>query len=249
VGDEGVGGVAVGSLGVPLDEGRSSDNVACGCLIGSDAPSSAVAGSHEGSHDVLVVFLSPSGCADARAARASAKARGNSRPRFSARRKIPAAALGLKKNLSGTVSNSTSANDEDASPPLGHSEVTTVQHSPGEVVKPDVAQRADHDGEITSVGGTEQAGDVLNDDPPGWSNKLIGTAGELEEQPGSFSCEPCASAGDAEVLAQLREASTENVNAGVGAPTPVPIRIVPISSCRGSSIISSDHPHASEASI
>jgi hypothetical protein len=68
-------------------------------------------------------------------------ATGNSRPRFSARRKIPAAALGLKKNLPGTAPSSTSASDEDASPPLGHSEVSAVQHSPGEIVKPDVAQR------------------------------------------------------------------------------------------------------------
>jgi hypothetical protein len=143
---------------------------------------------------------------------ASANAIGNSRPRFSARRKIPAAALGLKKNRSGTLSSSTSANDEDASPPLGHSEVTAVQHSPGEVVKPDVPQRADHDGEISSVGGTEQAGDVLNDDPSSRSNKLIGAAGELEEQPGSFPGESGSSSGDGEVLAG--ESSAEKINGG-----------------------------------
>lgn len=94
----------------------------------------------------------------ASAARASRKGRGNSLARFSARRKIPAAALGLKKNRSGTVSNSTSGNDEDTSPPLGHSEVSAVQHSPGEVVKPDVGQRRENDREVPSVSSSARRG-------------------------------------------------------------------------------------------
>jgi hypothetical protein len=143
---------------------------------------------------------------------ASFSEEGSSLPRFSARRKIPAAALGLKQNRSGAVSNSTSANDEDASAPLGHSEVSAVQHSPGEVVKPDVAQRPQNDREISSTGGTEQAGDVLNNDPSAWANKLICDPGELEEQPGSLACEPCSPSGDAEVLARLREASAEKID-------------------------------------
>jgi hypothetical protein len=49
-------------------------------------------------------------------------------------------------------------------------------------VKPDVAQRADHDCEISSTLGTEQAGDVLNDDPAARSNKVVGAASELEEE-------------------------------------------------------------------
>jgi hypothetical protein len=49
-------------------------------------------------------------------------------------------------------------------------------------VKPDVAQRPDHDREISSVVGSEQAGDVLNDDPSScWNNPICDT-GELEEQ-------------------------------------------------------------------
>ena len=144
---------------------------------------------------------------------ADAKAGGNSRPRALARRKIPAAALGLKKNLSGTSSNSTSANDEDASPPLGHSEVTAVQHSPGEIVKPDVPQRADHDREISATGGTEQAGDVQNEDPSARSNKLIGNPCELEEKAGALAGESSPPAGSADVLA--RESACEQINAGV----------------------------------
>jgi hypothetical protein len=76
---------------------------------------------------------------------------GNSRPRFSARRKIPAAALGLKKYLGATVSSSTSAKDENAAPSLGHSEVSAVQDSPGEVVKPELGQRRENDTEIPST--------------------------------------------------------------------------------------------------
>jgi hypothetical protein len=167
----------------------------------------------EGVDDVLIVFLPSSWCADARAVRASAKACGDSRPRFSARRKIPAAALGLKKNRSGTVSSSTSANDEDASPPLGHSEVSAVQHSPGEVVKPEVAQRREYDGEVSSrsvLRAGKESGNVLKEDPSAWANKLICDAGEFEEESGSLAGETGAASGNTEVLAG--EASAEEVD-------------------------------------
>jgi hypothetical protein len=153
-------------------------------------------------------------------------ASGSSRPRFSARRKIPAAALGLKKNLSGTRSSSTSANDVNAPPPLGHSEVTAVQHSPGEVVKPDVGQRTENNCEISSTVGTEQAGDVLNDNPACRSNKVVGNAGELEEESRSLSLEACAASGDGEVLAG--ESSAEkvdgmNMSSGLIPDPPLPL--------------------------
>lgn len=171
--------------------------------------------SSEGVGDEILVVLLPSpGCADARSARASAKACGNSLPRFSARRRIPAAALGLKKNLSGTVSRSTSGNDEDTAPTLGDSEVTAVQHSPGEVVKPDVAQRPQNDCEISATGGTEQAGDILKEEPSSRSNKLVGNAGELEEQDGSVVGESSSLASDAESL--TGRASTEEINTAGG---------------------------------
>jgi hypothetical protein len=50
-------------------------------------------------------------------------------------------------------------------------------------VKPEVAQRTDHDCEISSTGGTEQAGDILNNDPSAWAYKLICEPGEFEEEP------------------------------------------------------------------
>jgi len=68
---------------------------------------------------------------------------------LAARLMIPAAAFGLKKNLGGASATSTSGKDENAAPTLGHSEVSAIQHSPGEVVKPELAQRREYDGEIS----------------------------------------------------------------------------------------------------
>jgi hypothetical protein len=79
-------------------------------------------------------------------------------------------------------------------------------------VKPDVAQRPENDCEISSTGGREQAGDVLNEQPSSRSNKLIGDTGELEEQARPLPGETSASTGNAEILAG--EAATENINGG-----------------------------------
>jgi hypothetical protein len=107
---------------------------------------------------------------------------GRARPRLSARRKIPAAAFGLKKNRSGTVPCRTSGNDEDASPPLGHTEVSAVQHSPGEIVKPELGQRRENDSEIPAVVAGKKSGYVLKDDPASVPNKVIGNPCEGEEK-------------------------------------------------------------------
>jgi hypothetical protein len=82
---------------------------------------------------------------------AASKCSGNFFPRFSARRKIPAAAFGLKKYFGATLSSSTSRKDEDAPPSLWHSEVSAVQHSPGPVQKPEFGQRRENDGEISPM--------------------------------------------------------------------------------------------------
>lgn len=108
-------------------------------------------------------------------------------------------------------------------------------------MKPDVAQRPENDSEISATVGSEQAGDVLKEEPSAWANKLICDSGELEEESGPGAGQSGSSSGDGEVLAGA--SATEKVKAGVGAPTPVPILIVPISFSRGSSIISSDQPY------
>jgi hypothetical protein len=89
--------------------------------------------------------------APATLASAAANCGGNVFPRRSARRKIPAAALGLKQYLSGTSASSTSAKEVDAPPPLGHAEVSAVQDSPSEVVNPEVGQRRENEGEISAA--------------------------------------------------------------------------------------------------
>jgi hypothetical protein len=76
-------------------------------------------------------------------------------------------------------------------------------------VKPEVAQRPYHDPEISSTVGSEQAGDVLNDDPSTGSNKLACDSGELEEQSAALTCESRSSTGNADVLAG--EPSNESV--------------------------------------
>lgn len=69
-------------------------------------------------------------------------------------------------------------------------------------MKPELGQRRENDGEIASLLGGKKSGNVLDEDPPSGWNKLIGAAGELEEETGAFPCfESCASSGDGEVLA------------------------------------------------
>jgi hypothetical protein len=70
----------------------------------------------------------------ATAASANAKRTGNVFPRFSARRRIPAHALGLKKYRSGSGSGSKMSDKEDTLASLGHSEELSVQHSPCEAI-------------------------------------------------------------------------------------------------------------------
>jgi hypothetical protein len=123
---------------------------------------------------------------------------------------MPAAALGLKENLGGQSATSTSGKDEDAPPPLGHSEVSAVQHSPGEVVKPALGQRRENDGEISAVVRGKESGNVLNEDKPSGANKLVSEPHELEEESGSLACESSASAGDREILAG--ETGSEETN-------------------------------------
>jgi hypothetical protein len=97
---------------------------------------------------------------------------------------------------------------------LGDSEVSAVQHSPGEVVKPDVGQRREYDGEIASAVGGKKSGNVLNEDIPSGPNKVVGCSDELEEEPAALALEPGPLAGDGEVLAG--EAAEGEVDSSVG---------------------------------
>lgn len=131
-------------------------------------------------------------------------------PRSCARLMIPAAAFGLKKNRSGTVANSTSGKDENAPPSLGHSEVSAVQHSPSEVVKPELGQRRENDSEISSAVRGKESGYVLNEEPPAISEKSVCDSGCLEEEAAPFSRESLPRTRDGEVLAG--EAAGDDTN-------------------------------------
>jgi hypothetical protein len=161
--------------------------------------------------EVGVELRSPSGPVVATADSACLRCGGSSRPLLSARRKIPAAALRLKKYLGATLSSSTSAKDENSAPSLGHSEVSAVQDSPGEVVKPELGQRRENDGKIPSALGGKESGYVLNEDIPSGLYKLICDPRELKEETAAGSIESGSFAGDAEVL--TGEPSAEEINA------------------------------------
>ena len=174
--------------------------------------------------EVEVVFLSASGDADALADGASSgegscdarclsarsSASGMSRPRLPARLKIPAAAVELKKNLGAATSTSTSGKDEDTPPSLGNSEESAVQHSPGAVVKPELGQRREKDGEISSVVAGKESGNVLDEDEPSGSNKFISKPRKLEEQARSLARQSGPATSDREILA--RETTAQQID-------------------------------------
>ncbi|MEN9418397.1 MAG: hypothetical protein RI988_2017, partial [Pseudomonadota bacterium] len=75
---------------------------------------------------------------------------GSSRPRRSARRRIPRQAVALKKYRGGTLPASSSVSDnEHTAASLGHSEVLSVQHSVGEAI-PEVFQRPEDGTKVPS---------------------------------------------------------------------------------------------------
>jgi hypothetical protein len=95
---------------------------------------------------------------------------------------------------------------------LGDSEESAVQHSVGDVVKPEVGQRRENDSEISATVRGKESGYVLDEDESSRPNKFIGDSHELVEQAAALSFEPGALAGDGEVLAG--ESSAEEIDVG-----------------------------------
>lgn len=155
---------------------------------------------------------------DASAVSAEANGSGRARLRFSARRRIPRAALGLKKNLRGTL-RSRMADKEDTTPSLCHSGPSSVQHSVGDAI-PQFPQRPDDGAHDPAVGGDaptgalglahgrQEAKDVLADDPCG--AELGHDPVHLPPQPATCSTHALATPGEGEVL--TGEPSGHNVN-------------------------------------
>jgi hypothetical protein len=87
---------------------------------------------------------------DARAVSASASPAGSTRPRRAARRRIPAAAFGLKQNLDRCSPVSSTSDKEHALPPLGDAEILSVQYPLGPPITP-LCEIPPHDGDVSSA--------------------------------------------------------------------------------------------------
>lgn len=127
-------------------------------FIGAKAPARArSSASQRARNDVHVVFLSPAGvAASATAFSAASKCGGNARPRDSARRRIPAQALALKKYRCGTSPVSKTSDNEhtlpslwDGTPVAVHSHKLSVQNAVGEPI-PEEAQEPEEGTKVPS---------------------------------------------------------------------------------------------------
>jgi hypothetical protein len=152
----------------------------------------------------------------ATASKAAERCDGSVLPRFSARLRMPFAALADSEYLSGTfcggsrISDRVGSDDEHSPSALRHSEETAVENPPCHAV-PEVGQRSKHDAEVPTAVRGEQSGYVLDEKVFGL--KSVDDSGEFVEESGSFSGESGASSGDADVLAG--ETSTEKTNVSV----------------------------------
>ena len=97
------------------------------------------------------------GTEPATARRAASKGAGSVLPRFSARRRIPAHAFGLKQYRDRWAPVSKMSDNEQTAPSLGdgtrvtvHSDVLSVQHSPGEAI-PEFGHRSEKGSNVPSV--------------------------------------------------------------------------------------------------
>ena len=89
--------------------------------------------------------------------------------------------------------------NEDAAAPLGDSEVSSVQYPPGEAV-PEVGQRAENDGKVSSVGSGEKPRDVLEQEPSGPNREVCDPVAPVEEQAGPGTLDAGSFPGDGPVL-------------------------------------------------
>ena len=111
--------------------------------------------------------------------RAVRKWGGNTRPRFSARRKIPLAARGVKKNRGGTRLSKTSDKEHSAAS-LGHSEVAAVEHAPRYPIPAFDHENAEDFRKVSSSVGRKKSGNILEHKPSG--SKLLQDSRKLVKE-------------------------------------------------------------------
>jgi len=103
----------------------------------------------QGKHGIAILAYSVAiPVSVARCSSANLKKGGNSLPRFSARRRIPRAAFGLKKYLRGTSVSKMSDNEHTAAA-LGHSEILSVKNPPAHAI-PEFDQPSKDGGKVPS---------------------------------------------------------------------------------------------------
>jgi hypothetical protein len=148
--------------------------------------------------------------APATASKVSRNIVGNSLPRFSARRSIPAQAFALKEYRSGTPPVSKMSDKEDATAALGHSEELSVQHSLGATI-PEFRQRPDDRAKVPSAVRGQYTGDVFKDDPP--RPQSSSKPGKLDGQVATRVIQSAAFSGERERL--TRSSADEEVDGAV----------------------------------
>ena len=114
-----------------------------------------------------------------------------------ARRRIPCAALALKKYRGSAWVRST-CDKEHSTAALGHSEVARVKSSPFDVREACVGQCKDEDSEIASLITAKESWHVLVDDPVTLDMRRKGD--HVKDEDGSLAREALALACDGEVL-------------------------------------------------
>jgi len=167
-------------------------------------------------YEVHIVFPASAWRADARSLRAASKTGGKVRPRFCARRKIPAAALGLKEYLLNTFDCRT-ADKEHAPTTLRDSEILAVQHCVADH-RPAFPKSFKDRGHIPSAVRAKQPWNIL-EESIGRLERL-GDSDDFIEEAGAFAGEASASSGNAEVLAG--ESADEEINRLKPVALPLP---------------------------
>lgn len=130
---------------------------------------------------------------------AASNSAGSALPRARARLKIPLAAR-AESAYRGSAVASKMADNEHSTAPLGDSEESSVQYPPREAV-PEVGQRAENDGKVSSVGSGEKPRDVFEQEPSGPNREVCDPVAPVEEQAGPGAADAGSLPGDGPVLA------------------------------------------------
>jgi hypothetical protein len=132
---------------------------------------------------------------------------GNIRPRFCALRRIPRAALALKKNLWGTGLSNTSDNEQTTAA-LGDSEKLAVKDTPANPIPAFDHENALDFCKVSSVVRTEKSGNILKQEPSG--SKLLQESRKLVKESCTRPGESCPFPCNRDILAW--DSGTDEIN-------------------------------------